>query len=142
MGVFYACVENTRNVLETNDTSNFLFGGVALPFFLQKTHDMWSNYSNLTQPGAPKKVAEVSGNPRLFQGNPLTLPETNSSPLKIDGLKTTFLLGFGLFSGVNSLLVSGRVLPCQAGDAQMGSRILARVAEGVEKPWVLKKVKG
>ena len=28
-----------------------------------------------------------------------TLPETNSSPLKMDGWNTTFLLGFGLFSG-------------------------------------------
>ena len=33
--------------------------------------------------------------------NPLevTLPETNSSPIKMDGWNTTFLLGFGLFSG-------------------------------------------
>ena len=29
----------------------------------------------------------------------VTLPETNSSPLKMDGWNTTFLLGFGLFSG-------------------------------------------
>ena len=28
-----------------------------------------------------------------------TLPETNSSPLKMDGWNTTFLLGFDLFSG-------------------------------------------
>ena len=40
----------------------------------------------------------------------ITLPETNSSHLKMDGWKMQFLLGrFGLFSGVNSLLVSGRV---------------------------------
>ena len=31
----------------------------------------------------------------------VTLPETNSSPLKMDGWNTTFLLGFGLFSGAN-----------------------------------------
>ncbi len=31
--------------------------------------------------------------------HPGTLPETNSSPLKMDGWNTTFLLGFGLFSG-------------------------------------------
>ena len=37
-------------------------------------------------------------------------PETTSKkPLKIDGWKITFLLGLGLFSGVNSLLASGRV---------------------------------
>ena len=38
-----------------------------------------------------------------------TFPETNSSPLKMDGWNTTFLLGFGSFSGANLLLVSGRV---------------------------------
>ena len=38
-----------------------------------------------------------------------TLPETNSSPLKMDGWNTTFLLGPGLFSGAK-MLVSGRVL--------------------------------
>ena len=31
-----------------------------------------------------------------------TLPETNSSPLKMDGWNTTFLLGPGLFSGAMS----------------------------------------
>ena len=31
----------------------------------------------------------------------VTLPETNSSPLKMDGWKMSFLLGPGLFSGVN-----------------------------------------
>ena len=30
-----------------------------------------------------------------------TLPETNSSHLKMDGLEPTFRLGFGLFSGAN-----------------------------------------
>ena len=39
-----------------------------------------------------------------------TLPETNSLPLKMDGWNTTFLLGFGLFSGAK-MLVSGRVHP-------------------------------
>ena len=33
-----------------------------------------------------------------------TVPETNSSPLKMDGWNTTFLLGFGLFS--RAMLVS------------------------------------
>ena len=37
-----------------------------------------------------------------------TLPETNSSPLRMDGWNTSFLLGPGLFSG--AMLVSGRVL--------------------------------
>ena len=36
-----------------------------------------------------------------------TLPETNSLHLKMDGWKTTFLLGPGLFSG--AMLVSGRI---------------------------------
>ena len=36
-----------------------------------------------------------------------TLPETNSSPLKMDGWNTTFLLGRPIFRG--ELLVSGRV---------------------------------
>ena len=35
-----------------------------------------------------------------------TIPETNSSPLKMDGWKMNFLLGFGLFSG--ALAVSFR----------------------------------
>ena len=39
--------------------------------------------------------------------NQLTLPETNSSPLKIDGWKTTFLLGKPIFRG--ELLVLGSV---------------------------------
>ncbi len=42
----------------------------------------------------------------------VTLPETNSSPLQMDGWNTTFLLGFGLFSGAK-MLVSGRVVPRQ-----------------------------
>ncbi len=46
-----------------------------------------------------------------FQGNQnhfihVTLPETNSPSLKIAGWETTFLLGFGLFSG--ALAVSFR----------------------------------
>ncbi len=40
---------------------------------------------------------------------PHTLPETNGLPLKMDGWKMSFLLGFGLFSG--AMLVSGRVIP-------------------------------
>ena len=36
-----------------------------------------------------------------------TLPETNSSPLKMDGWNTTFLLGWSIFRG--EPLVSGRV---------------------------------
>ena len=36
-----------------------------------------------------------------------TLPETNSSHLKMDGWNTNFLSGPGLFSGANLLLVSG-----------------------------------
>ena len=50
------------------------------------------------------------GWPAMMNGaTPLkfTLPETNSSPLKMDAWNTTFLLGFGLFSG--DMLVSGRV---------------------------------
>ena len=36
-----------------------------------------------------------------------TLPETNSSPLKMDGWNTSFLLGWHIFRG--ELLVSERV---------------------------------
>ena len=43
----------------------------------------------------------------IFEGT--TLPETNSSPLKMDGWNNSFLLGPGLFSGANLLLLSGRV---------------------------------
>ena len=39
---------------------------------------------------------------------PFTLPEINSSHLKMDGWDTAFLLGFSLFSR-GELLVSGRV---------------------------------
>ena len=38
-----------------------------------------------------------------------TLPETNSSPLKMDGWNTSFLLGGPIFRG--ELLVSGSVSP-------------------------------
>ena len=38
-----------------------------------------------------------------------TLPETNSSHLKIGGWKMNFPLGPGLYSGANLLLVSARV---------------------------------
>ena len=38
----------------------------------------------------------------------ITIPETDSSPLKINGWKTTFLLGPGLFLG-GKLLASGRL---------------------------------
>ena len=38
----------------------------------------------------------------------VTLPETNSLHLKMDGWNTSFLLGLGLFSG--AMIVSGRVL--------------------------------
>ena len=38
----------------------------------------------------------------------VTLPETNTSHLKVDGWKTSFLLGPGLFSGAK-ILVSGSV---------------------------------
>ena len=41
-----------------------------------------------------------------FGEDVFTLPESNSSPLKMDGWNTTFLLGFGLFSG--ALAVSFR----------------------------------
>ena len=43
---------------------------------------------------------------RTALGKRVPLPETNSSPLKIDGWNTTFLLGFGPFSG--ALAVSFR----------------------------------
>ena len=39
-----------------------------------------------------------------------TLPETNSSPLKMDGWNTSFLLGWPIFRG--ELLVLGRVKYC------------------------------
>ena len=59
--------------------------------------------------------------PRKFQGNrsvgeilfhlarmiAITLPETNSSHLKMDGWNTSFLLGWPIFRG--EMLVSGRV---------------------------------
>ena len=39
-------------------------------------------------------------------GKQTTLPEANCSPLKIEGWKMNFLLGPGLVSEVNSLLVT------------------------------------
>ena len=44
---------------------------------------------------------ELHGEKGRFWVLVLTSPETNSSHLKMDGWKTTFLLGFGLFSGAN-----------------------------------------
>ena len=43
----------------------------------------------------------------------VTLPETNSLPMKMDGWNTTFLLGKPIFRG--ELLVSGRVVILVAG---------------------------
>ena len=44
----------------------------------------------------------------MVQKEKLTLPETNSLPLKMDGWNTSFLLGWPTFRG--ELLVSGRVI--------------------------------
>ena len=58
----------------------------------------------------PDELRFGTGNPKLTSDVVFTLPETDSSPLKMDGFNTTFLLGFGLFSGAfDLLLVSGRV---------------------------------
>ena len=46
---------------------------------------------------APKHSAKFLLETIDFGGS--TLPETNSSPLKMDGSNTSFLLGPGLFSG-------------------------------------------
>ena len=43
--------------------------------------------------------------------NTVTLPKTKIAPETLGPSKMSFLLGPGLFSGVNSLLVSGRVHP-------------------------------
>ena len=40
----------------------------------------------------------------------VTLPKTNSSHLKMDGRNTIVSFWNGIFSGVNSLLVSGSVI--------------------------------
>ena len=56
-------------------------------------------------PGPPPKGPGASPPPPLGDaqfwggGRETTLPETNELPLKMDGWNTTFLLGFGLFSG-------------------------------------------
>ena len=54
--------------------------------------------------------SEYFFSPRIFfwGEDDITLPETNELPLKMDGLNTTFLLGWPIFRG-NSL-VSGRVV--------------------------------
>ena len=51
------------------------------------------------------------GTPFLRKKSPTTLPETNSKFAPKNGWLEydPFLLGFGLFSGANLLLVSGRV---------------------------------
>jgi len=56
---------------------------------------------------------------------PTTLPETNSSHLKIDGWKTILSFWeFGLFSGAKWLLVSGRVvMTCSQKGRLLGGRL-------------------
>ena len=56
---------------------------------------------------------------------PTTLPETNSSRLKIDGWKTILSFWeFGLFSGAKWLLVSGRVvMTCSQKGRLLGGRL-------------------
>ena len=72
----------------------------------QKT---WSNRPN------PPGNLSISGPSQAVIGlsnqGPWGLPETNSEwkPLKVDGWKMNFLLGLGLFSGANWLLVLGLV---------------------------------
>ena len=59
-----------------------------------------SGFAKLSSDFAPKNKTMTS--PYLQVVGPsdqwFTIPETNSSPLKMDGWKMNFLLGFGLFS--------------------------------------------
>ena len=61
---------------------------------------------------SPKENKSIQiGFPNRYQPQTMThvdtLPETNSSPLKMDGWNTTFILGWSIFRG--EPLVSGRV---------------------------------
>ena len=65
----------------------------------------------------PSRAAEIHHNKMHASSQPTTttsLPGTKTSHLKIDGWKTSFLLGFGLFSG-RTMLVSERVAKKKAG---------------------------
>ena len=56
-------------------------------------------YASHQQPGQPPHLHSAGQEHHLAPtGACLSLPETNSSPLKIDGCKTSFLSGPGLFS--------------------------------------------
>ena len=75
-------------------------------------------WTNLYKSGAPPKPWNdlvLVGNPLNLEApdlnnthahTPYTLPETNSSPLKMDGWNTTFLSGRPIF---RAMLVAGRV---------------------------------
>ena len=66
-------------------------------------------FADLTIFDPEKLEGQVIKNGKLIWVQNGTLPETNSSPLKMDGWKMNFLLGRPIFRC--DLLVSGRVLP-------------------------------
>ena len=64
----------------------------------------------------------------ILNFNGYTLPETNSLPLKMDGWKTTFLLGWPIFRC--DILVSGRyTISAFSGDILMGNSPLSTFAK-------------
>ncbi len=65
---------------------NLCFFGLATGWWQEKPPWCYKKPHHLAPPKPP---------------NVITLPQTNSLPLKMDGWNTTFLLGFGLFSGAN-----------------------------------------
>ena len=64
--------------------------------------------------------------------NVATLPETNSSPLKMDGWKTIVSYWGGLFSG--AMLVSGRVMALRDKNGQKNAFIELFLALGIQSP--------
>ena len=96
-------------------------------FVISKNQKVWSNYSNVTSKGSfLEGKSSISWKSRIVKYYyyyyyylatkilPLfffwvSLPETNSSPLKIDPWKRRFLLETSIFGG--KLLVSGKVSP-------------------------------
>ena len=138
-GCVFVLVLNTRHVVETNDTSNFLFGGVVFAFFSQLLSESKQNSWHSGRIIAtshnlgPQNHGWGFGKSSNFQ---VKSPQMTCSKIQAPSLSQ---LNHQFFRWLSSSPFSP-----EAGDAQMGSRILARVAEGaspmemLSSPWFLK----
>ena len=86
--------------------SHVIFRGLYWPL---KINSIWSLLIISNFFIYQMKYSQKNTSWKLTPSKTSTLPETNSSHLKIDGWNISFLLGPGLFWGATSMLVSGSV---------------------------------